>query len=80
VGRLDFLSLQSLRTRMMEAQRGVMQDQSLPKERRQLSQDTMLAMKKQDPRTDKLIKRLNDIDRQLGSMARAAQAARAAHK
>lgn len=68
---------QSLRARMMEAQRGVMQDKSLQKERRKLSQDTMLAMKKQDPRTDKLLKRLNEIGRKLSRMA---QAARASHK
>jgi hypothetical protein len=64
---------QGLRMRMVQAQMGVMQDKSLRKERLKLNQDTMLAMKKQDPRAEKLMKRLNEIGKQLRRMARAAQ-------
>lgn len=68
---------QGLRMHMMKAQAAVMQNKSLRQERQKLSQDTMTAMKKQDPRTAKLLKRLNEIGRQLRSRS---QASRTAHK
>jgi len=59
--------------RMMQAQMAVMQDKELLKERQKLNQDTMAAMKKLDPNTEKLMQRLNTIGKELRRMAQAAQ-------
>ena len=64
---------QGLRMRMMQAQMAVMQDKELLKERQKLNQDTMAAMKKLDPNTEKLMQRLNTIGKELRRMAQAAQ-------
>lgn len=50
-----------IRMHMMQGQVAAMQDKGLMKESKQLNAATMLAMKKQDPHTEDLIKQFNAI-------------------
>jgi hypothetical protein len=65
---------QAIRARLMQGQMTVMQeDKTLQEENRKLNETTIAAMKKQDPHTDALLKRLKEINQQLQRMYEAAQ-------
>lgn len=65
---------QSIRIHLMQGQMAVIQqDKSLQQENRKLNEATIAAMKKQDPHTDALLKRLKQINEQLRRMVQAAQ-------
>lgn len=55
----------SIRQHLMQGQVAAMQDKALMKEGKALNTATMQAMKKQDPQTEKLIKRFNAISAKL---------------
>ena len=64
---------QAIRARLMQGQMAVMQDKTLQEQNRKLSEATLAAMKKQDPRTDALLKRLKQINQQMRRLIEAAQ-------
>ena len=72
---------QAIRANLFKGQMAAMQDKGLRQERQKLGQDMMVAMKKQDPHTEALLKQFAQINKQLQRMFMdAQQRAHAAHK
>jgi hypothetical protein len=70
----EIQKFQSIRAHLMQGQMAVMQeDKSLQEENHKLSEATIAAMKKQDPHTDALLKRLKQINQELQRLYEAAQ-------
>lgn len=65
---------QTIRARLAKHERKVLQSKALREESRKLGQATMMAMKKQDPKTDHLLQRLTEINQKLQAMRQAAAA------
>ena len=66
----------SIRMHLLQGQAAAMQDKGLQQESKKLNEATMLAMKKQDPHTDALIKQFNAIGAKLRGMRQAAMGQR----
>lgn len=64
----------SIRMHMLRGQVAAMQDKGLQKENKQLNEATMLAMKKQDPHTEDLIKQFNALSAKFRRMRQASMA------
>lgn len=64
----------SIRENLIRGQMAAMQDKSLQKERQQLNEATMLAMKKENPHTGDMIKRFNALGARLRHIMQAARA------
>lgn len=65
---------QTIRARLATHERKALQSKALREESRKLGQAMMMAMKKQDPKTDKLLQRLSEINQKLQAMRQAAAA------
>ena len=63
-----------IRMHLMQGQMAAMQDKGLMRESKQLNAATMLAMKKQDPHTEDLIKQFDAIRAKLRSMSQSSTA------
>lgn len=71
----EIKKFRSIRARLMQGQMAAMQDKGLQKESQQLNKATMLAMKKQNPHTEDMIKRFNALGAKLRGMLHASGAA-----
>ena len=64
----------SIRAHLMQGQMAAMQDKSLLKESQQLNEATMVAMKKQDPQAEAMMKRFDALGTKLRSLLRSSRA------
>lgn len=77
----EIRKFQAIRANLFKGQMAAMQDKGLRQERKKLGEDTMVAMKKQDPHTEALLKRFGQVNQELRRIILDAQRrAHAAHK
>jgi len=66
----------TIRSRLQKAQSEAMKDKSLRQESQKLGKSTLVAMKKQNPQTEDLLKRFNEVKQKLRALYQAQQQSR----